>query len=201
MTWTCVQCTGRNVNEALAACNACNSIRVLQCPSCKGEIRFLSLSRTLSLPVCLTNKQYSRYGKRLHANGKTYHSDCFCCTACNKPLPSRFQVINKEAYHLECAPKPQTNNTRTTTTRKISEGSDKSRPVEKPSSRMQHREATGCAATGRKAAHGDGWRCSSCTFFNSNETTPSCGACETVRSMQCPGCTGKIKCVGYIGNM
>ncbi|OWZ22139.1 hypothetical protein PHMEG_0003194 [Phytophthora megakarya] len=100
MGWSCVQCTFLNANDSAANCGACNAIRVLKCPTCKGEIK---------------------YGKRLHVNGKTYHPDCFCCAGCKKPLPSRFQVVNGGNYHPECAPKPKTITKTTTRTTPVKE--------------------------------------------------------------------------------
>jgi hypothetical protein len=39
MGWTCAQCTFANANDAAANCGACSAIRVLQCPTCRKEIK------------------------------------------------------------------------------------------------------------------------------------------------------------------
>ncbi|KAF1776114.1 Protein DA1-like [Phytophthora cactorum] len=160
MGWTCVQCTFLNANESAANCGACNAIRVLQCPTCKGEIK---------------------YGKRLHVNGKTYHPDCFCCTGCKRPLPSRFQVVNGGNYHPECAP-TQKPVTKTTTTTRTSGGGGRPVQNEKYNSPVQNEncsrnanvktngnaESNGNGGAGTvpaahgKAYHPDCFRCAAC---------------------------------------
>ncbi|RLN92731.1 hypothetical protein BBJ28_00018688 [Nothophytophthora sp. Chile5] len=119
------------------------------------------------------------YGKRLNVNGKTYHPDCFCCTGCNRPLPSRFQVMNGGCYHPECVPKPKT--TRKVTTTTTVSGVPKQSPV-------QQENQSG-------NANGAGWNCPTCTFHNANDAAPTCGACDAIRIMQCPTCKGEIKYV------
>ncbi|POM74101.1 LIM domain containing hypothetical protein [Phytophthora palmivora] len=164
MGWSCAQCTFFNANDSAANCSACNTIRVLQCPTCKGEIK---------------------YGKRLHVNGKTYHPDCFCCTGCKRPLPSRFQVVNGGNFHPECVPKP---NTITKTTTRTLGG----KPVQKEN-RSSNASVKTNGSSANSAAKGKGWNCPTCTFFNANDAAPTCGACKAVRIMQCPGCKKEIK--------
>ncbi|KAE8886334.1 hypothetical protein PF005_g10534 [Phytophthora fragariae] len=181
MGWTCVQCTFLNANDGAANCGACKAIRVLQCPTCKGEIK---------------------YGKRLHVNGKTYHPDCFCCSGCKRPLPSRFQVVNGGNYHPECAPKPKPI-TKTVTTSRVSGGGSNggSKPAQNENrSCNANVKANGSVNANANAngnakatANGAGWNCPTCTFFNANDAAPTCGACNAIRIMQCPGCNGEIK--------
>ncbi|CAH0486913.1 unnamed protein product [Peronospora farinosa] len=168
MTWTCMQCKCQIVNESAANCDICNALRVLECPTCKNDIK---------------------YGKRLHVNGKTYHPDCFCCNSCKKPLSSRFQVVNGSNYHPECASKSKTM-TKITTTKKEESGGT-SVPNNKCKSKTNVK--TIGDTTGHDVAHGDGWRCSTCTFFNINDAASSCAACDAVRIFQCSGCQGEIK--------
>ncbi|ETP01985.1 hypothetical protein F441_20849 [Phytophthora nicotianae CJ01A1] len=174
MGWTCVQCTFLNANDSAANCGACNAIRVLQCPTCKGEIK---------------------YGKRLHVNGKTYHPDCFCCTGCKRPLPSRFQVVNGGNYHPECAPKSKPITKTTTTTRmgggKPVQNGKYNSPVQKENcSKNANVKSNGNA---KSNGNGGGWNCPSCTYFNTNDAAPTCAACDAIRIMKCPGCKGEIK--------
>uniref|UniRef100_M4BK84 RanBP2-type domain-containing protein n=1 Tax=Hyaloperonospora arabidopsidis (strain Emoy2) TaxID=559515 RepID=M4BK84_HYAAE len=42
------------------------------------------------------------------------------------------------------------------------------------------------------AAPKTGWACSTCTFYNANEATVICEACNAIRIVQCPGCKGEI---------
>lgn len=39
MVWSCAACTVRNENDAQVTCGVCNAIRVLECPTCHGEIK------------------------------------------------------------------------------------------------------------------------------------------------------------------
>ncbi|RLN97059.1 hypothetical protein BBJ28_00014701 [Nothophytophthora sp. Chile5] len=119
------------------------------------------------------------YGKRLNVNGKTYHPDCFCCTGCNRPLPSRFQVANGGCYHPECVPKSKP--TRKVTTTTTVSGVPKQ-------SQVQQENQSG-------NANGAGWNCPTCTFHNTNDASPTCGACDAIRVMECPTCKGEIKYV------
>ncbi|CAI5742543.1 unnamed protein product [Peronospora destructor] len=168
MGWTCMHCECQTANDLAANCEVCNAIRVLQCPTCKNDIK---------------------YGKRLQVNGKTYHPDCFCCMSCKKPLPSRFQVVNEGNYHPECAPK-LTSMTKTTTTKREQSGG---KAVQKDKRNSNTNLKAVGDATDHDVAHGEGWRCSTCTFFNTNDAAPTCAACDTVRIFQCSGCHGEIK--------
>ncbi|CAI5740438.1 unnamed protein product [Hyaloperonospora brassicae] len=167
MGWSCPQCTFLNAVDSAASCGACSAIRVLQCPTCKREIK---------------------YGKRLHVNGLTYHPDCFCCAGCKKPLPSRFQVVKGGHYHAECAPPPRvTTRTITTTTKPLRNDRVDPVPLEKRFGASVH------VSDDRAAALGTGWACDTCTFFNTEDAAASCGACNAIRVVQCPGCKGEIK--------
>uniref|UniRef100_A0AAV1TWQ4 LIM zinc-binding domain-containing protein n=1 Tax=Peronospora matthiolae TaxID=2874970 RepID=A0AAV1TWQ4_9STRA len=169
MGWSCMHCTFLNPCDSAATCKACSAIRVLQCPTCKNEIK---------------------YGKRLHVDGKTYHPDCFCCTGCQKPLPGPFQVVKGGNYHSECAPKPRViNKTITTIIQPLSESSLK--PVKSEKCYENHDNLK--AKSGGGAAPKMGWACSTCTFYNANEATVICEACNAIRIVQCPGCKGEIK--------
>ncbi|KAL8002022.1 putative Zinc finger, LIM-type, protein DA1 [Plasmopara halstedii] len=169
MTWTCMHCTLVNNNDTSGNCEACNAIRVLQCPSCKGEIK---------------------YGRRLNVNGKTYHPDCFCCTGCKRPLPSRFQIVNGGNYHPECAPKPKIINKTTTFTKTSINGHPEQN--ENHSSNTNVKLNHSINSNGTKHTSG-GWNCSTCTFYNANGLTPTCEVCNSIRIMICPGCKGEIK--------
>ncbi|KUF91639.1 hypothetical protein AM588_10007878 [Phytophthora nicotianae] len=80
--WNCPSCTYFNTNDAAPTCAACDAIRIMKCPGCKGEIKF---------------------GQRVNVDGKAYHPDCFRCAACNgKFTTSKFQVKDGEYYHHEC---------------------------------------------------------------------------------------------------
>jgi hypothetical protein len=39
MGWSCTACSVRNENDAQVTCAACSAIRVLECPTCHGEIK------------------------------------------------------------------------------------------------------------------------------------------------------------------
>lgn len=171
MGWTCVHCTLLNANDSAGNCEACNAIRVLQCPTCKGEIK---------------------YGKRLHVNGKTYHPDCFCCAGCKRPLPSRFQVVNGGNYHPECVSMPTPMLQPKTTTKTSTVFKSRTKQSENRSSNANAKVKDSANTNG--PSHGStGWTCPTCTFFNANELAPTCEACQAVRIMQCPGCKREIK--------